>query len=94
MIVIFFNNDLVVQNIHLHRVKLSVSDRSAAVGIIMSAFQRKKEKRNNTAIIIYTCIHHTPYTTYRCRALMQVRYSGTSFTAKSEGLYCTPYTKQ
>lgn len=56
-IAIFFNNDLVVQNIHLHRLNLSVSDRSAAVGIVMSAFQRKKKKkRNNNAIIIYTCI--------------------------------------
>ena len=49
MIVIFLNNDLVVQNIHLHMVNMSVSDRSAAVGIVMSAFQRqKKEKKKLT----------------------------------------------
>lgn len=47
-IAIFFNNDLVVQNIHLHRLNLSVSDRSAAVGIVMSAFQRKKKKKEIT----------------------------------------------
>lgn len=49
MIAIIFNNNLVVQNIHLlygvHWVNLSVSDRSAAVGIVMSAFQRKKKKK-------------------------------------------------
>lgn len=44
---------------------MSVSDRSAAVGIVMSAFEKEKEIMIN-AIILYTCILHTMY---RCRAL-------------------------